>query len=845
MQRYRPYLVNSSFFLSNTALLSLGAILSGALPAQAACLFSPLAGDDTFICDSGSSVGSLTDLGGNNTLILPVNGTGIINGDVTFGVGDDRIEVHSGTITGSVDQGGGADVFVISGGSVAGNVQQGSGIDDFQMTGGEIGSLNQGDGLDTFFMSDGRIVDAFDDGDHAVMTGGRIGRVNMKLDDNYFDMSGGTIDRNLVTGFGNDTIILSNGTIGGNINVSGGTDSITITGGSVGGNILLSFGDDQFTWNGGGVVYGNIDLGGDNDRATLANLTDIHIGATQQITGGNGMDSLAFDNVETGKIARFDSWETINLTNNTRLNFDTVLKLGDASTNTGTLSIDASSTIYGGAAQSGIAAASAGSLANVINSGRIDLTSGGTNTSDTFTITGNYTGQNGLFVLDTVLDADASPSDKLIIDSGTASGNTGIAVNNVGGSGAATASDGIMVVQSLNGATTAGGAFSLNGRAVAGAYEYFLFKGGLSDATGENWYLRSTLHSGTEPAPSSSGEPPIVGSTTPPSSGATRVEGKAVPLYRVEVPVYSALPPVAHHLALSTLGTFHERRGEQELLKSGGYLPANWARIFGQDTDMKWKGTVAPGFDGSLFGLQAGQDLFGRETASGHSDRFGLFFGYARSKGDVTGQALGWNRLAVGNLEVTGTSFGGYWTHIGPEGWYLDAVLMGTWFGGDAASNQGQNIDVDGHGVTASLEGGYPVALGGSWTLEPQAQLIWRDLSLDDQADRYSSVSFDADSAWTGRIGIRLQGTEETSLGKLRPYFKANLWRNFSTDQTVRLAIDPIVTELEGTSLEVGGGFTVDLTDKASLFATADYTTNLGGERSRIWEGNIGLNVKW
>jgi outer membrane autotransporter protein len=302
---------------------------------------------------------------------------------------------------------------------------------------------------------------------------------------------------------------------------------------------------------------------------------------------------------------------------------------------------------------------------------------------------------------------------------------------------------------------------------------------------------------------------------------------------------------VAHHLALSTLGTFHERRGEQDLLDTAGYLPASWGRVFGQDIDMKWRGTIAPSLDGKLFGIQAGQDILGRETGGGHSDRFGLFFGYSRATGNITGQALGWNDLAVGDLEVTGTSFGGYWTHIGPQGWYLDAILMGTWFGGDAASNAGQSVDLDGQGVTASLEGGYPVALSENWTLEPQAQLIWQRLSLDDQADRYSSIEFDTNDAWTGRIGFRLQGRQETSVGKLRPYLKANLWQNFSSDQTVRFATDPIVTDLKGTSLELGGGLTLDITEKASLFATADYTTNLGGERSRIWEGNLGLNVKW
>lgn len=882
-------------FLSSTALVSVGSSLLHPATAEAACSFSPTLGDDAYICDSGTSVGGLTDTSGNNSLVMPVGGTGTIDGDVTFGPGTDRIEIHSGTITG--------------------NVQQGSGIDDFQMTGGEIGSLNQGDALDTFFMSGGRIVDAFDDGDYAVMTGGRIGRVNMKLDNNYFNMSGGTIDRNLVTGFGNDTIIISNGMIGGNISVSGGTDSVTITGGTVAGDILMSFGEDQFTWNGGGIVYGNIDLGGDNDVATLSNLTDANIGATKRVSGGAGTDSLAFSNVKTGAVGRFDSWETIDLTNDTRLTFDATLTLGDAGTGTGTLNVDATSTIYGGEAQSGVNPFTAGQFANVVNAGRIDLTNGGSSTTDTFTITGNYTGQNGLVFLDTVLAGDASPSDKLVIDGGTASGNTGVVVNNVGGAGASTASDGIMVVQALNGATTSAGAFSLDGRVAAGAYEYFLFKGGVSANTTENWYLRSTLVSGSQPgavteekpvaeapetaplppaleqppatlpvdpddpdpednsapvtedatAPSSppsppaaeapnppdnstgdAGQPPLpVAGVAPPSPGATRVEGDVVTLYREEVPVYSALPPVAHHLALSTLGTFHERRGEQDLLKTGGYLPASWARVFGQDVDMRWKGTVAPGLDGQLYGIQVGQDLYGRETESGHSDRLGLFFGYARVTGDLTGQALGWNNLAVGDLEVTGTSFGGYWTHIGPQGWYLDAVLMGTWFGGSASSNENQAIDIDGHGVTASLEGGYPVALSESWTLEPQAQLIWQSLSLDDQADRFSTVSFDSDNAWTGRIGLRLQGTEDTTMGKLRPYLKANIWQNFSSDQTVSFGTDPIVTDLKGTSLEIGGGLTLDVTEKASLFATADYTTNLGGEKTRIWEGNIGLNVKW
>ena len=141
-------------------------------------------------------------------------------------------------------------------------------------------------------------------------------------------------------------------------------------------------------------------------------------------------------------------------------------------------------------------------------------------------------------------------------------------------------------------------------------------------------------------------------------------------------PLYAAIAPTARYLAITTLGTFHERRGEQALLRDPGVLPAAWMRGFGQHADLDWGGTVAPGVEGDLFGFQVGQDILGRVSDTGHADRIGLFVGHAGIGGDVTGQALGWNDVAVGSLDANGTSLGGYWTHVAPEGWYLDGVLM-------------------------------------------------------------------------------------------------------------------------------------------------------------------------
>ena len=70
------------------------------------------------------------------------------------------------------------------------------------------------------------------------------------------------------------------------------------------------------------------------------------------------------------------------------------------------------------------------------NGGIIDLSSAG-GSFDTFTIDGNYNGNNGYVIFDTQLNDDTSGTDKLII-TGNTSGNTKVKVNNIGGMGAQT-----------------------------------------------------------------------------------------------------------------------------------------------------------------------------------------------------------------------------------------------------------------------------------------------------------------------------------------------------------------------------------------------------------------------
>ncbi|WP_315975265.1 pertactin-like passenger domain-containing protein [Phyllobacterium zundukense] len=644
------------FWLSSVSFITLSITNQ---PASAACNLVPTAGNDVYICDSGTG-GPLTDTGGNNSLTLPTGGTGTITGPVTFGAGVDTVIINSGTINGNLIEGGGNDSLQVNGGTVNGTIFQNAGVDDFVMTGGVVQRVEQGSELDTATVSGGRIIGQFFAGDFFTMTGGQIGEVNLEQANNEMRMSGGIVDSFVIATQGRDLFILTGGQIGGFVNLGSGDNRIFISGGSIGSTVTTTGGNDQFTWDAAGTIAGAINLGAGNDTGTLQSLTDATLSTTPSINGEGGTDTLTFANTTATTSGRYVNWENVALTDSSAFTLDSNFVVGDSGTGTGSFSIDGTSTLLAGnGVNAAIAPFAAGQLANVTNAGTIDLTNGSSGATDTFTVLGNYTGSGGTIRLQTVLGDDSSPSDKLVISGGTATGTTALAITNLGGAGAATTGDGILVVEAVNGATTDFTAFGLANPVAAGAYEYALFRSGFSAGSAENWYLASTITVPELPAPGAPAqpapqaappifEPPLPGEpqsepvivpptpgAAPPTPGATPVQaapGESIPLYRVEVPVYSVVPPAARQTALATLGTFHERRGEQGVVNSRENFSAAWGRAFGQSTEQSWDGTVDPSIDGNLYGIQAGLDILGWEHDNGHRDIAGLFFGYSRSR---------------------------------------------------------------------------------------------------------------------------------------------------------------------------------------------------------------------
>lgn len=839
-------------------------------PVQAACTLIPTAGNDNYVCDSASS-GALTDLLGNNSLTFPANGTGVVDGGVTFGGGNDTVTMNSGTVNGALAQGDGADRFTINAGQIAGAVTQGNGVDDFVMNGGVIQSLAQGDSRDTFEMNGGTITGAFEDGDSARMTAGTIGRVDMKLDNNLFDLSGGEIFGNLVSGFGTDTIIISGGRIGGNVSVSGGNDSITLTGGEIAGEIRASAGDDTFVWGNGGTVLSAILLEAGNDSATLRNLNETALAPTPSINGGTGIDVLTFDGTSSAGAQRYVNWETVNLNNGSSFDLDGVFRMGDNISGTGVFNMDGSSTLT--SAQGSISAFSAGQLATLNNAGLIDLSTGNNRTNDTLTVQGNYVGDNGRLFLQTVLGDDSSPSDKLVVADGTLTGRTAITVTNLGGLGALTQQNGIQVVEAQGTAVSDSSAFALAAPISAGAFDYNLYKGGVTPGSENSFYLRSAvvaaplvavpnpdpalppilvpLVQAPVPAPAlpavPSGTPTLPAAVAAPPVLPAAVPGAApIPTYRPEVPTWSVMPPAAAQMALTALGTFHDRQGDQRLLTETGALSAGWGRVYGENFEQTWAGTVTPTLDGSLNGYQVGHDLFASQISNTLNQRGGVFVADTRLRGDVDGFNQGFEGKRAGKIDIEGKSAGLYWTLLNPLGGYLDLVAMHTWLDGDSRSERGLEIDNDGHVTTFSAEVGQPFAVTDNWLIEPQAQVIYQKVSLDTQNDGISRVTFDSDAATTGRLGMRLEGSYEVSQSKVTPYVQANIWHTMSgTDSVTFDDTTQIDTEQKSTQADLGFGAVLSLTESVSVYAGIDYGLNIDSNQQRATSASAGLRMSW
>jgi len=387
-------------------------------------------------------------------------------------------------------------------------------------------------------------------------------------------------------------------------------------------------------------------------------------------------------------------------------------------------------------------------------------------TFKTLTVQGTLSG-NGTIGLNTVLAGDGAASDKVVLSGGSATGTTALRIANAGAAGALTTANGIQVVDAVNGGTTAPTAFALDVRAVAGAYEYRLFRGSADGANADAWYLRSEQATPTPP------DPP-----TPP--------GPPVPLYRPEVAAYLANQRLAGEMFVHSL---HDRLGEPQYVEGQNFHTdqdkprSGWLRVVGN-----WQGSKSANgvFKASTdsFLLHGGAELAKWNVFSGadraHAGLMGSY-GYADTHATARGNPFS----AKGTVE--GWSVGAYGTWYQNDaqklGAYVDTWFQYGWFTNRVAGQQLPSVRYNAQGWAVSGETGYAMPLRNDWVVEPQAQLVYVGYDESDITEPNGTQVTGANShGWITRVGARLHRTfVREDARKVQPYVTLNWWHTSVT----------------------------------------------------------------
>ncbi len=407
-----------------------------------------------------------------------------------------------------------------------------------------------------------------------------------------------------------------------------------------------------------------------------------------------------------------------------------------------------------------------GVAGNVTNSGTLDLRADAP--GNVLTVGGNYTGNNGTLLMNSVLGDDSSTTDKLVIK-GDASGQTRVAVTNAGGTGAQTL-NGIELIHVDGNADSA--EFVQAGRIAAGAYDYTLGRGQGSNSG--NWYLTSGKNT---PDPDSKPEPAPGGYDND---------------LRPEAGSYTANMAAANTMFVTRL---HERLGPvqyTDVMTGEKKNTSMWMHHEGAHN--RWRdGTGQLKTQGNRYVLQMGGDL--AQWSRNGSDRWhlGVMAGYGNDHNNTDSVRTGYRSKG----SVKGYSTGLYATWYADDethnGAYLDTWAQYGWFDNHVKGDGLPGESWKSKGLTASLETGYTWKAGefsgnhgslNEWYVQPQAQVVWMGVKADEHRESNGTrVENTGDGNVRTRLGVKtwIKGHNRMDDGKsreFRPFVEVNWLHN-------------------------------------------------------------------
>ncbi|QLK63657.1 autotransporter outer membrane beta-barrel domain-containing protein (plasmid) [Enterobacteriaceae bacterium Kacie_13] len=579
------------------------------------------------------------------------------------------------------------------------------------------------------------------------------------------------------------------------------------------------------------IVSENADIGTasvtDNGKLQIDNAADMTLNNIVTGTGGlvkNGAGTLTVyqpaysgttdinsgtvivgDGTQTGAKLGADGAGVVTVASGATLAGNGTIS-GDV-TNNGTVAALNSLSAYGSAAASVLNLSG-----NLTNNGLLQL-AGGT-IGNTLSVGGNYVG-GGVLALRTVLGGDNSVTDKLAV-AGDTSGTTQVTVQNAGGNGAQTTT-GIQVVD-VGGASN--GVFSLNGRAVAGAYEYHLVK----NTTNGDWYLQSGNDTPVPPQPP---EPP-----TPSSNN-----------FRPEPGAYLANQRAAQNMFLHTL---YDRSGAARSSQDTD-MAKGWVRLGGDYTKQKSNGGLYDEKTHTTL-VQLGSDLYQLDGVKGDQINAGVMAGYGHSSSNTSVK----NSTYEASGQVNGYSIGAYGTwYEQPDrvtGAYVDSWIQHAWYKNDVNGDSLPQESYDSQGTDVSLETGYGFAMKQSdevrWVVTPQAQLIYSHYETDGHTEQNGTrVNANGDDGIRSRMGVRLSRQNTVKLNSAQPFVEVNWYNGKPASDSVDFNKVRFENATSVNRYEVKAGVTGSINEKWQTWGQVSSTW--GDNNYQGYQGMVGVKYQW
>lgn len=504
---------------------------------------------------------------------------------------------------------------------------------------------------------------------------------------------------------------------------------------------------------------------------------------------------------------------------------------------------------------------------NVINNGGIiTLSDNNKQYNNILTIDGDYSGSNGIVQMNTEwnapggLNGEDSQSDLLII-TGSATGTTRVVP--IGKDGRESFIDGdIQQVRNIlntidviktNG--TVDGAFTGTAR-TTGASEAQLVRNG----NNFRWTVDVLIDPPVEP-PTPPVEPPVppVDPTAPPINPPPPPVGPVGPtIWAPEVAGYVQMPHANMELNYATLGTLHERVGENQTLAwnncatcGGEAETQTWTRIFTKHLDVNGKNRLSR--EGDMYIFQAGHDFDIRYNQNDGSRRHtGIMASYGHYENDFSDYYRAENgRLSsnkyTGKGKTDSGAVGLYSTYYANDGSYLDLVGQASYLRNQYQARNGTDVGQNGWGTALSVETGRPFVLQNSqWLIEPQAQLIYQYLHLQSFNDGAKQVKQDDTHGIRGRIGARLAYNQTNDQNRTNTFYGiANIWHDGNSAKAVHINNDSIKEKYNQTWGEVGLGLQIPAASNAYVYADTRYEHSFGGDRREGYRATLGFKYTW